>query len=90
MSKATKIKRTGLGSSINTNTELRKHLEKKGLILPAPYKAIYDSLRMNPEKVFYIDTEHVGDLTMEICVLDSRGNAIVDTVVDHGCSVRAI
>jgi hypothetical protein len=45
---------------------------------------------MNPEKVFYIDTEHVGDLTMEICVLDSRGNAIVDTVVDHGCSVRAI
>lgn len=68
---------------------MRKHLDTRGLTLGLDDMKEFQNLS-RVEEVFYVDVEFVGDTVLEICVLNSKGEVILNTYVDHGYTVAEL
>ena len=80
----------GTARLISSHKGLIRFLERNNIKLSERYKAQIDKVVQHSSLNFYIDIEFCGSVVMEICVLNYRGDVILNTLIDHQCQVAEL
>jgi len=69
---------------------LLEFLEAYKIELSDPAERLWPLWETRSSSLFFIDTEYSRDLLVEICVMTTDGEIIIDAIIDHGTQIQIL